>query len=180
MQKYLSFLGLFLFIFGAYLIYQKQSQQSLIPSSSSSVVGVLGEQTKTEGCEITGPLQDPACTPGAVFPAATKEQICVSGYSQSVRNVPQSEKDQVYAEYGITHHSKGEYEVDHLISLELGGSNDIANLWPEAANPTPGFHEKDEVENYLHDLVCRGKISLSQAQEIIRTNWLQVYQHMMK
>jgi hypothetical protein len=65
-----------------------------------------------------------------------------------------------------------------LISLELGGSNDIANLWPEAASPTPGFHQKDQVENYLHDQVCAGKISLSEAQEEIATNWLTVYQQM--
>jgi hypothetical protein len=82
----------------------------------------------------------------------------------------------VYDEYGITHHSPGEYEVDHLISLELGGSNDISNLWPEAASPTPGFHQKDQVENYLHDQVCNSQISLAQAQHEIATNWLQVYQ----
>ncbi len=86
-----------------------------------------------------------------------------------------SEKDQVYAEYGIASHTAGEYEVDHLVSLELGGSNDIANLWPEPASPRPGFHEKDKVENYLHDQVCAGKISLADAQYQIATNWLSVY-----
>ena len=96
----------------------------------------------------------------------------MSGYSSSVRNVPTSEKDQVYAEYGIVHRTTGEFEVDHLISLELGGSNDISNLWPEAASPKPGFHEKDKVENYLHDQVCRGAISLQAAQQEIATNWL--------
>jgi hypothetical protein len=125
-----------------------------------------------------GPLQDPDCTPGAIITTATKDQICQPGYSRSVRNVPTSEKEQVYAEYGITHHSAGEYEVDHLVSLELGGSNDIANLWPEAASPKPGFHEKDKVENYLHDQMCSGAISLQQAQIEIATNWLTVYNQM--
>jgi hypothetical protein len=104
----------------------------------------------------------------------------VSGYSRSVRNVPDSEKNQVYAEYGITHHTTGQYEVDHLISLELGGSNDISNLWPEAASPTPGFHEKDKVENYEHDQVCSGAVSLQQAQIEISTNWLAIYNRMPK
>ncbi len=89
-----------------------------------------------------------------------------------------SEKDQVYAEYGIYQHYTGQYEVDHLVPLELGGSNDIANLWPEAASPTPGFHEKDKVENYLHDQVCSGAISLKEAQIEIATNWLAVYNRM--
>ncbi len=95
-----------------------------------------------------------------------------------MRNVPTSEKNQVYAEYGITHHSTGQYEVDHLVSLELGGSNDIANLWPEAASPKPGFHEKDKVENYLHAQVCSGAMSLKEAQIKIATNWLDVYNQM--
>lgn len=137
-----------------------------------------GVQTKTSGCAGVNGLQDSACTPGAIFPNVTKDQICVSGYSSSVRNVPESEKTQDYSEYGIASHYAGQYEVDHLISLELGGSNDIANLWPEAASPKPGFHEKDQVENYLHDQVCSGAMSLHDAQVQISTNWLTVYNNM--
>ncbi len=138
----------------------------------------LGQRTKTSGCVSSNGLPDPACTPGAIFPDATKDKICVPGYSSSVRNVPQDEKDQVYAEYGITSHEPGQYEVDHLVSLELGGSNDISNLWPEPADPTPGFHQKDQVENYMHDQVCNGTISLEQAQMEIATNWLNIYHSM--
>ncbi len=140
----------------------------------------FGVQTKTSGCQAHNGLPDSACTPGAILSTGTKEAICKSGYAKSVRNVPNSEKDQVYAEYGITSHAPGQYEVDHLVSLELGGSNDIANLWPEAASPKPGFHEKDKVENYLHDQVCSGAISLQQAQTEIATNWLAVYNQMPK
>ena len=84
----------------------------------------------------------------------------------------------VCTKYGIEQHSPGQYEVDHLIPLELGGSNDIANLWPEAASPKSGFHEKDQVENYLHDQVCSGAISLKDAQTQIATDWLAVYHRM--
>lgn len=135
----------------------------------------FGVQTKTSGCMARGALPDPACTPGALLSTGTKDAICQSGYSKGVRNVPVSEKDQVYAEYGIASHTAGAYEVDHLVSLELGGSNDIANLWPQLASPTPGFHQKDEVENYLHAQVCSGAIDLQKAQIEIATNWLPVY-----
>ena len=135
----------------------------------------LGQRTKTSGCVTANGLPDPACSPGAIFPDATAAQICVPGYSSSVRDVPTSEKDQVYAEYGITSHVPGQYEVDHIISLELGGSNDIANLFPEAAEPRPGFHEKDQVENWLHDQVCNGAMPLTSAQIGIARNWLQFY-----
>lgn len=153
---------------------------SLTPSSqtaSASVIPIssLGQRTKTSGCVAVKGLGDKDCTPGAIIDGVTKDQICIPGYSKSVRNVPESEKNQVYLEYGITSRQTGEYEVDHLISLELGGSNDISNLWPEAAQPTPGFHEKDKVENYLHDQVCSGKISLREAQLKIANNWEEFY-----
>lgn len=147
-------------------------------NSSSNVAPKWGVQAKTTDCVVKGPLQDTDCTPGDILPNATKEQVCKSGYASSVRHVMTSTKNKVYAAYGITHHTTGQYEVDHLVSLELGGSNDISNLWPEAASPKPGFHEKDKVENYLHDQVCSGAISLQQAQIEIATNWLNVYNQM--
>ena len=142
-----------------------------------AVVPLWGKQTKTSGCKAVDVRPDPACTPGDVL-QVTKDDICKSGYSSSVRNVTDSEKNQVYAEYGIATHNPGEYEVDHFVSLELGGSNDISNLWPEPASPKPGFHEKDKVENYLHDQVCSGALTLQQAQLKIATNWLEVYNSM--
>jgi hypothetical protein len=142
-------------------------------SSSGSVA--LEAQTKTSGCVAVNSLPDKACTPGAVFATTAKDKICVSGYSSSVRNVSESTKEAVYREYGITSHTTGQYEVDHLISLELGGSNDISNLWPESASPVPGFHEKDTVENKLHSEVCNGTMSLTTAQTGIASKWLQFY-----
>jgi len=155
------------------------------PGSGNSGTGTgsmpnFGVQTKTSGCQAHNGLPDSACTPGAILATGTKDAICQSGYAKGVRNVPDSEKNQVYAEYGITSHAPGQYEVDHLVSLELGGSNEIANLWPELASPKPGFHEKDKVENYLHDQVCSGAVSLQQAQQEIATNWLAVYDQMPK
>ena len=141
-----------------------------------AVSSPIGTRTKTSGCVISSNReQDSGCTPGAVFTNVTKDMVCRKGYSSSVRNVSSSTKNQVYAEYGITSHKSGEFEVDHLVSLELGGSNTIANLWPEAASPTPGFHQKDSVENKLHSEVCSGKISLTEAQNEIVNDWLQVY-----
>ena len=120
-------------------------------------------------------LPDPKLTPGATLPVATGD-ICVSGYSKKVRNVPLDVKRQVYAEYGIASHKPGEYEVDHLISLELGGSNSIKNLWPQSYLTQPwNAHVKDKLENELHDEVCSGKIDLPTAQHEIAANWIAAY-----
>ncbi len=128
----------------------------------------FGQQTKTSGCQPRRTLPDPGCTPGSIITQATTTRICVAGYSRGVRNVPESLKLAVYAEYGIASHVAGQYEVDHLVPLELGGSNSIANLWPEVA---PGFHQKDVVENELHDAVCSGGMALRVAQTRIAQNW---------
>src|SRR5438552_4105608 len=68
-------------------------------------ISAIGQRTKEDGCQVNGPYQDKACTPGAIFPDVTVEQICVRGYSKSVRNVPVSKKREVFREYGIAHHS---------------------------------------------------------------------------
>ncbi len=129
-------------------------------------------------CQINGAYPDASCTQGNVFSDVTTDQVCTPGYTQTVRHVPQSVKDKVYAEYGITSHSSGQYQIDHFIPLELGGSNDISNLWPEPANPKPGFHEKDKVENYLHDQVCSGTRNLGGAQNAIVSDWVAIYNQM--
>ena len=93
--------------------------------------------------------------------------------------MPESEKHQVEIEYGLTPKGYGStMEIDHIISLELGGSNEIANLFPEKATlpgKAPGFHVKDKLENAAHDWVCKGKISLRIAQQQIAGHWEALY-----
>jgi len=126
-------------------------------------------------------LPDARLTPGEVFPGVTAVQVCVSGYASSVRNVTRDQYVAVYAAYGLPYpEPSGTYELDHLVPLGLGGDNSDRNLWPEAATPLPGFHQKDELENYLHDAVCGGRMTLSDAQRGIATDWELLYQEYLK
>lgn len=118
-------------------------------------------------------MPNPALTPGVAF-SVGKARICVSGYASSVRDVPESEKDAVYARYGVPH-VPYQHEVDHLVSLEIGGSNVISNLWPEPYAGRWGARTKDMLENRLHDLVCSGTIGLRYAQRIEARNWVAAY-----
>ena len=120
-----------------------------------------------------GDLPDPNCTPGSVDPAVTQANIsttiCRTGYTETVRP-PTSETDatkaDAYTAYSIP--SGTTSELDHLVSLELGGSNDVTNLWPEAGGlPNP----KDSVEDALHHAVCSGQVPLAAAQRAIAANW---------
>jgi hypothetical protein len=134
----------------------------------------LHPRTRSSGC-VRGPLPDPGCTPGSVRTTDLR-LVCTPGSSRRARNVAPELKHAVYRSYGIVRHRRGAYEIDHLVPLELGGANDAANLWPEAAAPRPGFHEKDALENELHDRVCAGRESLRAAQAAIAHDWLAVWQ----
>ena len=111
---------------------------------------------------------NPALTPGDVLPV-TAAQVSVGGYASRVRNVPASEKREVYAEYKLAYpQATGAFECDHFIPLCLGGSNSIKNLWPE---PSPEFHWKDGLEVYLWREVRARRITLAAAQREMRTDW---------
>lgn len=121
-------------------------------------------------------LPDKVKTPGAVNTQLTKEILCNKSFRTSdYRHVPVSVKKKVFAEYGLPWMDRDKYEVDHLVSLELAGSNDITNLWPQAYEPQPGAREKDVVENYLHRRVCDNSLSLQEAQKEIAEDWYAVY-----
>jgi hypothetical protein len=119
-----------------------------------------------------GQLPDPRCTPGAYDPRITAGKLCSGSYSiESYRpSESQTERfkyDVAYPAYGVPDSATS--ELDHLIPLELGGSNSSYNLWPEVG-PLP--NPKDRVEDALHNAVCAGKVSLRKAQIAIARNWI--------
>lgn len=121
-------------------------------------------------------LPDPKLTPGDVLEDVTVEQLAVHGYTATVRNVPESLKRKVLEEYGLRWEDRHEVEIDHLISLELGGSNDIKNLWPQSYHtPVWNAHIKDKLENYLHWMIVHKRITLKQAQKVIARDWIQAF-----
>jgi hypothetical protein len=151
------------------------TQHAITPTGLGPSV-TLDVVRRRTGCRARGALPDTGCTPGARFANVTTAQVCRSHYSSAVRNVSSSTKASIYARYGLTAHFDGRTgEVDHLVSLELGGSNSPANLWPEAAGATYGSHQKDRLENELHAEVCGGAITLRAAQRAIARNWVAAY-----
>lgn len=113
---------------------------------------------------------DTRLTPGVSDSSATLKNLCTPGYTASIRFVSDKTKTLVFKRYGIPRDG-AKYEVDHLISLALGGKNDIENLWPEN---WPEARQKDVVETWLHRKMCAGLYSIAKAQSLMR-RWPSVY-----
>lgn len=146
---------------------------SLFAFGTTPALATFGIQAKTSHC-VAGAIPDTVCSPGAVL-TTDASIVCVSGYTKKVRDVSTATKKKVFKEYGIAWGTRSNYEVDHIISLELGGSNDISNLFPESYTIDNGARVKDTLENYLHSQVCSGAISLTDAQKAISGDWTVAY-----
>ncbi len=130
-------------------------------------------------------LPNRGLTPGALNPAVTqdtiRQTICVHGYTKSIRPPEQYTerlKRRGVHQYGYTDFRLRDYEEDHLVSLELGGSpTSPRNLWPQPHHVIGGWgsYAKDRLENRLHTMVCRDRLPLNEAQRAITVDWIAAY-----
>jgi len=166
--------------------YQRQHEQNQAGQGATNAGGVSADGRYAAVAPDSAALPNPKLTPGALNPAVTQldldETICRrGGYTKSIRppeNYTHDLKVKQIREYGYSDTRLYDYEEDHLISLELGGSPDSSkNLWPEPHHVIGGWgsYAKDKLENRLHALVCHGEISLAQAQHEIATDWISSY-----
>jgi len=118
-------------------------------------------------CARNGLLPDVRCTPGAIDAAAMLHVICTTS-TRERRHVTETTRLQVMTAYGVPRADWDRYELDHLVSLELGGSNEAANLWPE---PLDDARRKDAVEDRVHRAVCAGRMRLEDAQRQMASDW---------
>jgi hypothetical protein len=150
----------------------------------------LTPPTETANCSTTlkngFPIPDTRCTPGAINPTVTQQVLQSGKFKTSCtrdKSSTASEKAATYGEYNITHpgHNTGQTqtcELDHLISLELGGADTVDNIWPQCGPDGVTlakryFKIKDKVENYLAAQVRAGSMTLEDAQRGIATDWPQ-------
>ena len=100
-----------------------------------------------------------------VTPATIRATICHTGYTTSIRpsaTYTRAIKQLQIRAYGYADRRLSSYQEDHVIPLELGGIPNVrANLWPE---PLARAGDDDRTENSLRVAVCRGAMSLADAQ----------------
>lgn len=125
-------------------------------------------------------LPFPVRTPGAIRDDLTLAQICTTKWGLDHRSVKVDAKRTVAAWYGVKWAARGQFEFDHLVPRSLGGADVAENLWPmcciRAGKITGQAHQKDLLEVRLGRLVCKGEVSLVEAQQAFMRDWVQALQ----
>jgi hypothetical protein len=120
-------------------------------------------------------LPIPALTPGATWTVAAAD-LCAAA-ARERQEIPGSVRDAVLRSYGMTSVPAEHYELDYLITPELGGSPEARNLWPQRyASGIWNAYVKDQLEDLLPRMVCAGEVPLQTAQQDIAVNWIAAYQ----
>ena len=134
------------------------------------VLVIFGASVNAEG-----PKPRSILTPGETRPI-TLEEVCDYSKAEVIsRDIPLDKQQQVFAAYGIKSPQKDQFEVDYLITPDLGGTESIRNLWPQPYSVRWNAHVKDKLEERLHELVCDRKLDLATAQHDIAVDWIAAY-----
>lgn len=145
-----------------------------------AVLVVQQVERRDEVVRFAAALQEPALprpdlTPGAVRRVSV-EEVCGRDPSPSPPAVAASVARRVFEDYGADYRRAAEYELDFLITPELGGTADARNLWPQPYGATHwNAYVKDELEQLFQRLVCEGAIDISTAQREMATDWIAAY-----
>jgi hypothetical protein len=119
-------------------------------------------------------------TPGATA-SITLEDICGPDRYGRTQPIPGSVHQAIFAQYGADYGRAAEYELDYLITPELGGVADARNLWPQPfARTRWNAYVKDELERLLHQLVCEKRVELATAQREMASDWISAYKRYFK
>ena len=110
---------------------------------------------------------------------ANEAQICAADYEASVKPMAKWQRDQALERYG-KRPEDFTGELDHLIPISLGGTNDPDNLWPIPASKDMGPEQKKALDAKLHELVCNKTVKLKDAQDSIKKDWVKAYNEYVK
>ena len=124
-------------------------------------------------------LPNARLTPGATWNVGVGE-LCSSTVREQ-RPIQADVRSEVVRAYGMEGLAADEYELDYLITPELGGAPDARNLWPQRyGSRVWNAYVKDQLERLLPMMVCRGEIDLATAQRDMAEDWIGAYKRHFK
>jgi hypothetical protein len=134
-----------------------------------ALIPTLLERTASAGARPRA-----AITPGEVRPISLVE-VCRSRDAEVVvQDIPRETQNAVFTAYGMKPDS-GKFEVDYLITPDLGGADSVRNMWPQPYSTIWNARLKDKLEQRLHQMVCNGQMDLPTAQRELAADWIGAY-----
>jgi hypothetical protein len=112
-------------------------------------------------------------TPGKADKVDVK-QLCAATFDSSAKPVADWQKNEALTRYGVRPESFNG-QLEHLVPVALGGTNDPDNLYPFHGQGEYTQDAKQRLAAKLHELVCDGKVSLKQAQDVFKKDWTKGY-----
>jgi len=127
------------------------------------IIGLLICATNVRGQDAL--LPNPKLTPGRV-----------AERDKDRRGVSVRMEQKVFARYRLPWVRRGEFKIDHLIPRELGGADTLDNLWPQSVRTKPyGADRKELLTEVLLQKVRAGRMTVEQAREEIRRDWIDAF-----
>src|SRR5207248_733536 len=85
-------------------------------------------------------------------------------------------EQKVFTRYRLPWQKRRQFKIDHLVPLELGGADTIDNLWPQRVKARPyGSDRKELLTELLLQKIRAGKMTVEQAREEIRRDWIDAF-----
>jgi len=113
------------------------------------------DATRTPG--VSAPVYDPVAA------------ACATATTVAVTAVPKPFAKKVWKRYDVdTAKQRRRLTLDLLVPAQLGGTTDLANVWPLPRRDAP---TKDAAELAVLAHVCKGEVPLADAQRWFATDW---------
>ena len=150
----------------------KRAQTTIVLAAIAILIGLLAI-APVGAFEV---LPDKNLTGGSV---RTGDRDAACGHAKENRGrMSAVRRDEILRRYGLPPGTHPDYEIDHLIPLCLGGSDDPSNLWAQprrSIEETWNAEAKDRLERLMCNMVCDGQIDIGTAQEAFAADWIAAY-----
>ena len=130
-------------------------------------------------CAIALPTIAAAQLPNGLYtPGKTEKidvkQLCAAASDAAAKPTTDWQKAEALTRYGLRP-ERFDGVLEHLVPVSLGGTNDPDNLYPFHPQGEFTLDAKAQLAAKLHALVCDGKLSLKQAQDVFKKDWTRGY-----
>ncbi len=136
---------------------------SLTIAASLSYSGQVGNNKFPDGPNLQS-TAGALCATSTTYRYPERIRYCSRDVSSGLKNQIIAKYDKQLG-YNIRQMPRGDFKIDHLIPLSIGGANDEANLWPQHKSV---YAYSDPLESDVANLIAQARITQADAVRVIK------------